>query len=173
MEPLASLGPVAPVPPIPSAAVLRDTADRDRPAHHAAGHQRPVELATRRLDPTERTAGQRRAQNGTRTATSPPDRSTIGLGDPEPNEPAGTQRAERVEEREPRASAETEVEVEVETQPRRGFTYSIYPELRVRFQSQIIDRETAETIRSVPSESRIELARRFEEHIGSQLDVYA
>lgn len=55
--------------------------------------------------------------------------------------------------------------------PNRGVTYSVHPDLSVRFQGKVVDRDTSETIQSVPPEIQIEFMERYDEYIGSRLDV--
>lgn len=52
-------------------------------------------------------------------------------------------------------------------------TYRLFPELPYPYQGQVVDRTTLDVVRSVPSQPRIELARRYQEHLGQLIDTAA
>lgn len=161
MEPLASLGSVSPVPPASAPAVLSNSAERDKAASHPPGLNRPVELAHQRLDPGDKSTRQRR--------TGPDLQAPLSEA-----ATAHTSASARIFESSPseEPSPKEEPASEADAPARRGVTYSLHPELALKFQSRVVDKVTHEILLSVPSELRVELAQRFEEHIGSQLDLY-
>ena len=55
----------------------------------------------------------------------------------------------------------------------QGVTYRLHHDLLLRYQGQVIDRNTEETVRSIPSDERIEIARKFQAQVGRFLDRLA
>ena len=51
-------------------------------------------------------------------------------------------------------------------------TYRALPDLRT-YQSQVVDRESSDVVRSVPTERQIEFSRRYQDYLGRTLDMLA
>ena len=85
-------------------------------------------------------------------------------------------RPEREENRESKREENApKVEVENPRLERRptSVTYRIHPDLQRALQGNVIDSETSEVLREIPSEDRIQLTKAFRENLGSSLDVTA
>lgn len=81
--------------------------------------------------------------------------------------------AEKNKESKREESQAPEVEVENPRLSRRptSVTYRVHPDLQRALQGNVIDSETSEVLREIPSEDRIQLTKAFRENLGSSLDV--
>ncbi len=58
-------------------------------------------------------------------------------------------------------------------QQHRSVTYRIHPDLERALQGNVIDADTSEVLKEIPSEERIQLSKAFREHLGTNLDTFA
>lgn len=151
MEPLAaSLGPVPSLPVF--AAPLTPSEQRDSSQAQAPSQERPVELLPDRVDANDPGhSSQRRAAEQKAEEEKP-----LGL--------AGA------------LSQQPKQEIDLSAiggAKNHGVTYEVRSDLSIRFQGQVVDRNNNETVKSIPTDARVEVAERYQQYIGSRLDVEA
>lgn len=152
MEPLASLGATTPLTQLLGAPAAV-TSERTSRAEQVPHKERGVELRPDRAEAAEQQTSQRRP--------SVTDASRSGEGS-EQND------VDR------RPEAPVAEPIPLPNAKNHGVTYTVYPDLQIKFQGKVVDRDTTETVRSIPTEAHIEQARRYQEYVvGEQLDVFA
>lgn len=157
--PTPGLAPATTIHPLISLAGER----RSHPSQNAPEKQRPVELLPDRVE-----AGDLPDESGSARRAGEESARTLGAGGAPRDEEESSQTKEISE----LLAAPDFVKGGIAPK-NQAIVYRLFPELRIHFQGQVIDRGTSETLYSVPSDQRIELYRRFEEHLGNFLDTHA
>ncbi|MEM7164644.1 MAG: hypothetical protein AAF581_04230 [Planctomycetota bacterium] len=151
MESLASVGPSPTIPVLP--APLTQNEQRDSSQAQPTTQQRSVELLPDRVDPSDSSHVSQHTRNqdepaagnlGTKGALADTRKDSIDLS------AAGGTPAKN-----------------------HGVTYKVRPDLSIKFQGQVVDRANNETLKSIPTDARVEVAERYQQYIGSNLDVRA
>ncbi len=138
----------------------------ERPATRSPGRSRAVELGRDLVDGADESAQQPLAHRLAGAAHELRDTS-----EDERSHPDGrAQLREALEESRERLREGPSLAV---TPKNHAVTYKLFPELVYPYQGQVIDRGTLDVVRSVPTERRIELARRYQENLGQLLDTRA
>ncbi len=151
---------MGPIPALPSSGLLptpiplHPSAEKAPPSR--SGETRPVELPVDQVLAVSDDASAERTRDTPRT-------------------PAERVDSDSAEEKEPKAPALPIVDLDrAGIRPRNHVvTYRVHPDLQRSLQGSVIDRDTSEILREVPTEERIHLAKAFREHIGITLDTLA
>lgn len=160
MEPLAAFSPVpahGQVFPAP----LTPQGDRDAARMRPSGQLRPVELAPDRVDAGDTTHAVRppTSHHSEAEPGATPLLGSRSLGGGAGGDEAPIQQPDL-------GAAGVQAH-------NHGVTYKVYPDLAIRFQGRVVDRATTEVVREVPDQRRIEIARRYQQYIGTRVDLRA
>lgn len=141
-----SIAPLAPL--FPTHAIPQTRPD--------SAESRPVGLPTDQVLPVSDEAGSRETRD---VARNP---SEVAPQTAKEKRQKENQEEERVEVENPR----------IEPQ-HRSVTYKVHPDLQRALQGNVIDADTSEVLKEIPSEERIQLSKALRAQVGSTLDTFA